>query len=205
MKDDTIFPCTRPNLVISSEYNSLVRIYVAVLLNICCCDSNPSVDQWMNGDIKLIISPSINLSLSLSFISGFLKTRDKASHAFFKQFLKTQMFSKFIEEISFVSDNDERFAFFDDCIDKVCRHALNVLKQLLVKISPALFAYWQKTLLNWFSYGKMLLDYSTCSWKSLTLGEWASVIIENVCAYIEETLLVAMIVWIKYVMYTYDA
>eukprot|EP00057_Strongylocentrotus_purpuratus_P021104 XP_011675578.1 PREDICTED: DENN domain-containing protein 4C [Strongylocentrotus purpuratus] len=50
---------------------------------------------------------------------GFLKTRDKASHVFFKQFLKTQMFIKFIEEISFVSENDEKFAFFDDCIDKV--------------------------------------------------------------------------------------
>ncbi|XP_071480553.1 C-myc promoter-binding protein-like [Diadema antillarum] len=50
---------------------------------------------------------------------GFMKTRDKASHVFFKQFLRTQMFIKFIEEISFVSDNDERFAFFDDCIEKV--------------------------------------------------------------------------------------
>nr|XP_054756664.1 C-myc promoter-binding protein-like isoform X1 [Lytechinus pictus] len=50
---------------------------------------------------------------------GFLKTRDKASQGFFKQFLRTQMFIKFIEEISFVSENDEKFAFFDDCIDKV--------------------------------------------------------------------------------------
>ncbi|XP_038076059.1 C-myc promoter-binding protein-like [Patiria miniata] len=50
---------------------------------------------------------------------GFMKTREKTSHPFFKQFLKTQMFYKFIEERSFISGNDERFAFFDECIDKL--------------------------------------------------------------------------------------
>ena len=48
-----------------------------------------------------------------------MKTREKTSHPFFKQFLKTQMFIKFIEERSFVSGNDEKFAFFDECVDKV--------------------------------------------------------------------------------------
>ncbi|XP_033633840.1 C-myc promoter-binding protein-like isoform X2 [Asterias rubens] len=50
---------------------------------------------------------------------GFMKTREKTSHPFFKQFLKTQMFIKFIEERSFVSGNDEKFAFFDECVDKI--------------------------------------------------------------------------------------
>lgn len=32
---------------------------------------------------------------------------------------KTQMFSRFIEECSFVSDKDASLAFFDECVDKV--------------------------------------------------------------------------------------
>lgn len=33
--------------------------------------------------------------------------------------VNTQMFSKFIEERSFVSDKDASLAFFDDCAEKV--------------------------------------------------------------------------------------
>lgn len=33
--------------------------------------------------------------------------------------LKTQMFIRFIEERSFVSDQDASLEFFDECIDKV--------------------------------------------------------------------------------------
>ena len=50
---------------------------------------------------------------------GFLKSRDKAYHKFFTQLQKTQLFSRFIEERSFVSDNDASLAFFDECVDKV--------------------------------------------------------------------------------------
>ncbi len=53
------------------------------------------------------------------FVVGFLKSRDKAYHKFFVQLLKTQLFSRFIEERSFVSDNDASLAFFDECVDKV--------------------------------------------------------------------------------------
>lgn len=38
---------------------------------------------------------------------------------------KTQMFSRFIEECSFVSDKDASLAFFDECVDKV-RFAANL-------------------------------------------------------------------------------
>lgn len=39
--------------------------------------------------------------------------------------IKTQMFSRFIEECSFVSDKDASLAFFDECVDKV-RFAANL-------------------------------------------------------------------------------
>lgn len=43
----------------------------------------------------------------------------KAYHNFYKSLMKTQMFIRFIEERSFVSDGDHGLAFFDECTEKV--------------------------------------------------------------------------------------
>lgn len=48
-----------------------------------------------------------------------MRSRDKAHHKFFALIMKTQMFIRFIEERSFVSDMDASLAFFDDCAEKV--------------------------------------------------------------------------------------
>uniref|UniRef100_A0A4W3IKZ3 DENN domain containing 4C n=1 Tax=Callorhinchus milii TaxID=7868 RepID=A0A4W3IKZ3_CALMI len=56
---------------------------------------------------------------SLFDLQGFLKTRDRAHQKFYIQLTKTQMFIRFIEECSFVSDKDTSLAFFDDCVDKL--------------------------------------------------------------------------------------
>uniref|UniRef100_A0A8V0YNP7 DENN domain containing 4C n=1 Tax=Gallus gallus TaxID=9031 RepID=A0A8V0YNP7_CHICK len=50
---------------------------------------------------------------------GFLKSRDRAYAKFYTHLTKTQIFSSFIEECSFVSDKDTGLAFFDDCIEKL--------------------------------------------------------------------------------------
>ncbi|XP_040435624.1 DENN domain-containing protein 4C isoform X5 [Falco naumanni] len=50
---------------------------------------------------------------------GFLKSRDRAYTKFYMHLTKTQIFSRFIEECSFVSDKDTGLAFFDDCIEKL--------------------------------------------------------------------------------------
>uniref|UniRef100_A0A8B9QFG9 DENN domain containing 4C n=1 Tax=Apteryx owenii TaxID=8824 RepID=A0A8B9QFG9_APTOW len=50
---------------------------------------------------------------------GFLKSRDRAYAKFYTHLTKTQIFSRFIEECSFVSDKDTGLAFFDDCIEKI--------------------------------------------------------------------------------------
>ncbi|EHB03509.1 DENN domain-containing protein 4C [Heterocephalus glaber] len=52
---------------------------------------------------------------------GFLKSRDRAYTKFYTLLSKTQIFIRFIEECSFVSDKDTGFAFFDDCIEKCYR------------------------------------------------------------------------------------
>ncbi|XP_008582987.1 PREDICTED: DENN domain-containing protein 4C [Galeopterus variegatus] len=50
---------------------------------------------------------------------GFLKSRDRAYTKFYTLLSKTQIFIRFIEDCSFVSDKDTGLAFFDDCIEKL--------------------------------------------------------------------------------------
>ncbi|KAM3938347.1 DENN domain-containing protein 4C isoform 2-T2 [Leptodactylus fuscus] len=50
---------------------------------------------------------------------GFLRSRDRAYIKFYTQLMTTQIFIRFIEECSFVSDKDTSLAFFDDCIEKL--------------------------------------------------------------------------------------
>ncbi|XP_068081493.1 DENN domain-containing protein Crag isoform X2 [Anabrus simplex] len=56
---------------------------------------------------------------SLFDLQGFVRSRDKTHHKFFTLVMKTQMFIRFIEERSFVSDMDAGLAFFDECTEKV--------------------------------------------------------------------------------------
>uniref|UniRef100_A0A8C9L6J5 DENN domain containing 4A n=1 Tax=Pavo cristatus TaxID=9049 RepID=A0A8C9L6J5_PAVCR len=57
----------------------------------------------LNGDYRKVIAPC----------------RDRSHQKFYSLMTKTQMFIRFIEECSFVSDKDASLAFFDDCVDKV--------------------------------------------------------------------------------------
>ncbi|XP_062850199.1 DENN domain-containing protein 4C [Trichomycterus rosablanca] len=56
---------------------------------------------------------------SLFDLQGFLKSRDRAHQKFYTPLTKTQIFIRFIEECSFVSDKDTGLAFFDYCIEKL--------------------------------------------------------------------------------------
>uniref|UniRef100_A0A8D3D7L0 DENN domain-containing protein 4C n=1 Tax=Scophthalmus maximus TaxID=52904 RepID=A0A8D3D7L0_SCOMX len=56
---------------------------------------------------------------SLYDLQGFLKSRDRAHQKFYSQLTKTQIFIRFVEECTFVSDKDTGLAFFDDCVEKV--------------------------------------------------------------------------------------
>uniref|UniRef100_A0A8P4KKE6 DENN domain containing 4A n=1 Tax=Dicentrarchus labrax TaxID=13489 RepID=A0A8P4KKE6_DICLA len=58
-------------------------------------------------------------NLYQQLVDGFLKSRDRSHQKFYSLMTKTQMFIRFIEECSFVSDKDASLAFFDDCVDKV--------------------------------------------------------------------------------------
>ncbi len=53
---------------------------------------------------------------------GFLRSRDRNYHKFYSMLMRTQMFTKFIEERSFVSDTNTCLAFFDECVDRAIAH-----------------------------------------------------------------------------------
>lgn len=72
--------------------------------------------------------------------AGFLKSRDRSHQKFYSLMTKTQMFIRFIEECSFVSDKDASLAFFDDCVDKVSTAAaLYVCEVLLIVFLSPVF------------------------------------------------------------------
>ncbi|XP_034029821.1 DENN domain-containing protein 4B-like isoform X2 [Thalassophryne amazonica] len=56
---------------------------------------------------------------SLFHLQGFLKSRDRTQQKFYNQLTRTQMFTQFIEECSFVSDGHACLEFFDECVQKV--------------------------------------------------------------------------------------
>uniref|UniRef100_A0A8D0REU3 DENN domain containing 4A n=1 Tax=Sus scrofa TaxID=9823 RepID=A0A8D0REU3_PIG len=60
---------------------------------------------------------------SLFALQAFLRSRDRSHQKFYNMMTKTQMFIRFIEECSFVSDKDASLAFFDDCVDKVNKNS----------------------------------------------------------------------------------
>uniref|UniRef100_A0A671YVR7 DENN domain containing 4C n=1 Tax=Sparus aurata TaxID=8175 RepID=A0A671YVR7_SPAAU len=68
---------------------------------------------------------------SLYDLQGFLKSRDRAHQKFYSQLTKTQIFIRFIEECTFVSDKDTGLAFFDDCVEKVITYTSSEDTRLL--------------------------------------------------------------------------
>ncbi|XP_065199879.1 C-myc promoter-binding protein isoform X2 [Planococcus citri] len=55
---------------------------------------------------------------SLFDLQSFLRSRDRSYQKFYSMITHTQMFIRFIEERSFVSDLEAGLAFFDECIEK---------------------------------------------------------------------------------------
>ncbi|CAH0718266.1 unnamed protein product, partial [Brenthis ino] len=56
---------------------------------------------------------------ALFHVDAFLRSRDKTQQRFFYLIMRTQMFTRFIEERSFVCDADQGMTFFDECIERV--------------------------------------------------------------------------------------
>lgn len=81
--------------------------------------------------------------MMMSLPTGFLKSRDRAHQKFYSQLTKTQIFIRFIEECTFVSDKDTGLAFFDDCIEKVSMHmhAKNICEYYITFLNVSFFSF----------------------------------------------------------------
>ena len=66
-----------------------------------------------------------NFNVLFISVTGFLKSRERTYQKYFGCLMKTQLFSRFIEERSFVSDKDASLVFFDECIEKVSEQGTN--------------------------------------------------------------------------------
>lgn len=74
---------------------------------------------------------------ALFHMDAFLKSRDKTQQRFFGLVMRTQMFTRFIEERSFVYEPDQGLTFFDECIERVAASADRQVKLLGIDTSNA--------------------------------------------------------------------
>ncbi|EHA98469.1 C-myc promoter-binding protein [Heterocephalus glaber] len=84
----------------------------------CKVDKNLNNSMWGSA-VYLCYKKSVAKTNTVSYKAAFLRSRDRSHQKFYNMMTKTQMFIRFIEECSFVSDKDASLAFFDDCVDKV--------------------------------------------------------------------------------------
>ncbi|EAA01213.3 AGAP001102-PA [Anopheles gambiae str. PEST] len=98
------------------EQNLEQRIQEAFLQFMAC-----TLKGYRDYLVPISKAPTIGATdpSALFRMDAFLRSRDKTNHKFFQLLMKTQMFIRFIEERSFVSDSDHNLAFFDECAEKV--------------------------------------------------------------------------------------
>ena len=94
---------------------------------------------------KLIQHKCIHIQISeIKPISEFMKGQDKSYNKLYALLLKTQAFSRFIEERSFVSDRDSSLVFFDQCLSRVDDEPLIDVSgafETLVRVCVCVFCY----------------------------------------------------------------
>ncbi|XP_061131161.1 DENN domain-containing protein 4C isoform X2 [Syngnathus typhle] len=95
---------------------------------------------------------------SLYDLQGFLKSRERAHHKFYSQLTKTQIFIRFIEECTFVSDKDTGLAFFDDCVEKVSGPPVAPLFQM-AKMEQVFFPL-RYLLVSWYARAQVQGEWS---------------------------------------------
>ena len=106
---DFVFKMKRKELQLEMEIREAFLQFVVTILS-----------GYSNYLIPITSEPTVGCTdvKSLFDQAGFLRSRDRNHHKFYEMLMRTQMFTKFIEERSFVSDTNTALAFFDECISK---------------------------------------------------------------------------------------
>ncbi|MBZ3870535.1 DENN domain-containing protein 4C [Sciurus carolinensis] len=108
---------------------------------------------------------------------GFLKSRDRAYTKFYTLLSKTQIFIRFIEECSFVSDKDTGLAFFDDCIEKLFPDKGTEKTEKCYRVVMQLCGLWGHPVLA----VRVLFEMKTAKIKpnAITYGYYNKVVLES--------------------------
>ncbi|KAJ8718534.1 hypothetical protein PYW08_002771 [Mythimna loreyi] len=80
-----------------------------------------TLQGYRNYLIPITKAPTVGTTdpHALFHMDAFLRSRDKTHQRFYGLMMRTQMFTRFIEERSFVYEPDQGLTFFDECIERV--------------------------------------------------------------------------------------
>ncbi|CAH1637282.1 unnamed protein product [Spodoptera littoralis] len=80
-----------------------------------------TLQGYRNYLIPITKAPTVGTTdpHALFHMDAFLRSRDKTHQRFYSLMMRTQMFTRFIEERSFVYEPDQGLTFFDECIERV--------------------------------------------------------------------------------------
>ncbi|XP_073715692.1 C-myc promoter-binding protein-like isoform X2 [Misgurnus anguillicaudatus] len=118
-RDDGLLDLSSWDLELSSG-RSLQTVELAVQEAFLCfmADILKGYRNYLRPIIN-VPSETTTDSKSLFDLQGFVRDQDSSKQKFYSLMTKTQMFTQFIEERSFVSDRDASLAFFDECVEKL--------------------------------------------------------------------------------------
>ena len=110
---DWVFKMKKPEMLLEMEIREAFLVFMVDVLN-----------GYKSYLLPIKSMPTVGATdvANLFNQNEFLASRDKNYQRFYKLMMQTQMFTKFIEERSFVSETNTALAFFDECVDHAHEH-----------------------------------------------------------------------------------
>ena len=105
---DFVFKMKKPEMILEMEIREAFLVFMVQILSDYKSYLIPIKSMPTTGatDVKNLFNQA-----------EFLGSRDKNYQKFYELLMATQMFTKFIEERSFVSETNTALAFFDECME----------------------------------------------------------------------------------------
>ena len=114
---DFVFKMKKPEMMLEQEIREAFLLFMVQILS-----------GYKSFLLPITSAPKVGATdvNNLFDQNSFLNSRDKNYAKFYHLLMQTQMFTKFIEERSFVSDTNTALAFFDECMEHPDRRFLEL-------------------------------------------------------------------------------
>ena len=114
---DFVFKMKKPEMMLEQEIREAFLLFMVQILS-----------GYKSYLLPIKSAPKVGATdvNNLFDQNSFLASRDKNYHKFYHLLMQTQMFTKFIEERSFVSETNTALAFFDECMEHPDRRFLEL-------------------------------------------------------------------------------